>query len=46
VKATGTSLMPVGVIDVADVTNAVVFLASDDSRYITGVSLPIDAGFV
>jgi NAD(P)-dependent dehydrogenase (short-subunit alcohol dehydrogenase family) len=27
-----------------DISNAVLFLASDESRYITGVSLPVDAG--
>jgi enoyl-[acyl-carrier-protein] reductase (NADH) len=30
---------------VEDVTNAVEFLASDAARLITGVVLPIDAGF-
>jgi SDR family mycofactocin-dependent oxidoreductase len=43
--AVSTNLLPVGVIESADVTNAVVFLASDDARYITGVALPIDAGY-
>ena len=28
-----------------DITNAVVFLASDEARYVTGVALPVDAGF-
>ena len=28
----------------ADISNAVLFLASDEARYITGVTLPIDAG--
>lgn len=27
-----------------DVSNAVLFFACDESRYITGVTLPIDAG--
>jgi len=27
-----------------DVANAVLFLASDEARYITGVALPVDAG--
>jgi NAD(P)-dependent dehydrogenase (short-subunit alcohol dehydrogenase family) len=27
-----------------DISNAVLFLASDESRYITGLMLPIDAG--
>lgn len=32
--------------DVEEVTNAVLFLASDDSSFITGVLLPIDGGYV
>lgn len=36
--------MPVPWIDPEDVTNAVLFLASDEARYVTGVTLPIDAG--
>ncbi|MBS1837016.1 MAG: mycofactocin-coupled SDR family oxidoreductase [Actinobacteria bacterium] len=31
-------------IEVDDVTNAILFLCSDDARYITGVTLPVDAG--
>jgi NAD(P)-dependent dehydrogenase (short-subunit alcohol dehydrogenase family) len=29
---------------VEDVANAVLFLLSDESRYITGVALPVDLG--
>ena len=36
--------LPVPWIEPGDVTNAVLFLASDEARYITGISLPIDAG--
>ncbi|CAJ1586052.1 mycofactocin-coupled SDR family oxidoreductase [[Mycobacterium] wendilense] len=36
--------MPTGWVEPADVSSAVVFLASDDSRYITGLQLKIDAG--
>ena len=36
--------LPVPWIEVSDVTNAVLFLASDEARYITGVVLPVDAG--
>ncbi len=36
--------MPVPYIEPQDVSNAVVFLASDDSRYITGTQLRVDAG--
>jgi NAD(P)-dependent dehydrogenase (short-subunit alcohol dehydrogenase family) len=27
-----------------DISNAVLFLGSDEARYITGVTLPVDAG--
>jgi (+)-trans-carveol dehydrogenase len=37
--------LPVPWLEVQDVTNAVEFLASDAARLITGVVLPIDAGF-
>jgi SDR family mycofactocin-dependent oxidoreductase len=38
------SAMPVPWMDVTDISNAVLWLASDESRYVTGVTLPIDAG--
>jgi (+)-trans-carveol dehydrogenase len=28
-----------------DISNAVLFLASDEARYVTGVTFPVDAGF-
>jgi (+)-trans-carveol dehydrogenase len=37
-------LLPVPWVEPEDVANAVLFLASDEARYITGVTLPIDAG--
>lgn len=37
--------LPVGTIEPNDVSNAVLFLCSDEGRYITGVTLPVDAGF-
>lgn len=40
-----TNLLPVRLIEAEDVTNAVVWLASDKARYVTGVVLPVDAGF-
>lgn len=40
------NIMPVPWVDVRDVSNAVLFLASDEARYITGTALPIDAGIV
>jgi len=36
--------LPIPWVEPQDVSNAVLFLASDESRYITGVTLPIDAG--
>jgi NAD(P)-dependent dehydrogenase (short-subunit alcohol dehydrogenase family) len=38
------NLLPVPWIDPADVSNAIVWLASDAARYVTGVTLPVDAG--
>ncbi|MGW0895308.1 mycofactocin-coupled SDR family oxidoreductase [Saccharopolyspora sp. NPDC002578] len=37
--------LPVEVVEPADITEAVVWLASDASRYVTGTALPVDAGF-
>jgi SDR family mycofactocin-dependent oxidoreductase len=39
-----THTLPVPWVEAVDISNAVVFLASDESRYVTGVSLPVDAG--
>lgn len=36
--------LPVPWVEPVDVSNAIVFLASDEARYITGVALPVDAG--
>jgi len=41
---TGLNAMKIPWIQPVDVSNAVLFLASDESRYITGVQLPVDAG--
>jgi (+)-trans-carveol dehydrogenase len=40
-----TNAMPVPWVDPVDISNALLFLASDEARYITGVSLPVDAGY-
>jgi (+)-trans-carveol dehydrogenase len=37
-------VLPIGWVEPEDISNAVLFLASDEARYITGVALPIDAG--
>ncbi len=36
--------MPVKLLDVDDIANAALWLASDDSRYVTGHTLSVDAG--
>jgi (+)-trans-carveol dehydrogenase len=40
-----TNALPVPWVESADISNAVVFLASDEARYVTGVTFPVDAGF-
>ncbi|MGY1623701.1 mycofactocin-coupled SDR family oxidoreductase [Geodermatophilus sp. SYSU D00965] len=39
------NLMPVELIEAVDVSNAIAWLVSDEGRYVTGVTLPVDAGF-
>ena len=39
-----TNTLPVPWVEPIDISNAVLFLASDEARYITGVTLPVDAG--
>ena len=36
--------LPIKWVEPRDISNAVLFLASDEARYITGVTLPVDAG--
>ena len=37
-------VLPIPYVEPADITNAILFLVSDDARYITGVNLPVDGG--
>ena len=39
-------VLPIPWVEPVDVSNALLFLASDEARYITGVTLPVDAGAV
>lgn len=36
--------LPVEMVEPVDISNAIVWLSSDEARYVTGVSLPVDAG--
>jgi len=38
--------LPIPWVEPVDISNALLFLASDEARYITGVTLPVDAGAV
>jgi NAD(P)-dependent dehydrogenase (short-subunit alcohol dehydrogenase family) len=38
--------LPIPWVESADISSAVLWLASDESRYVTGVTLPVDAGSV
>jgi SDR family mycofactocin-dependent oxidoreductase len=38
--------MPIPYVEPSDISNAVLFLASDESRYVTGLQLRVDAGSV
>ena len=40
------NLLPVPLIEASDVSEAMIYLCGPSGRYITGITLPIDAGFV
>jgi NAD(P)-dependent dehydrogenase (short-subunit alcohol dehydrogenase family) len=37
--------LPVELLQPRDISDAILFLVSDLAKYITGVTLPVDAGF-
>jgi len=39
------NLLPIQMVEPVDISNAIVWLASDEARYVTGVTLPVDAGY-
>ena len=39
-------MIPIPLLEPDDITNAILFLVSDEARYITGVALPVDAGYL
>jgi (+)-trans-carveol dehydrogenase len=44
--ALALNVLPIPWVEPVDISNALLFLASDEARYITGVALPVDAGMV
>ncbi len=42
---TGLNCLPIPWVEASDISNAGLWLASDEARYVTGVALPVDAGF-
>jgi SDR family mycofactocin-dependent oxidoreductase len=38
--------MPVDLVEPVDISNAILYLVSDAGRYVTGITLPVDAGFL
>jgi NAD(P)-dependent dehydrogenase (short-subunit alcohol dehydrogenase family) len=42
----GLNLLPIIWLEAVDITNAIVWLCSDQARYVTGVALPVDGGYI
>jgi NAD(P)-dependent dehydrogenase (short-subunit alcohol dehydrogenase family) len=40
------NLLPVPMVEPVDISNGILYLVSDLGRYVTGVTLPVDAGFL
>jgi SDR family mycofactocin-dependent oxidoreductase len=40
-----TNALPIELLQPQDISDAVLWLVSDEARYVTGVALPVDAGF-
>ena len=43
-RFTTLNALPIPWVEAVDISNAVLWLASDEARYVTGVALPVDAG--
>jgi SDR family mycofactocin-dependent oxidoreductase len=43
-QASAANMLPIPLLQAEDIANAVVWLMSDQARWITGVALPVDAG--
>ncbi|MDV6286587.1 mycofactocin-coupled SDR family oxidoreductase [Rhodococcus jostii] len=44
--ATSLNALPTPWVESVDIANAALWLASDDARFVTGISIPVDAGFL
>jgi SDR family mycofactocin-dependent oxidoreductase len=44
-SAMGNAL-PVDMVEPVDISNAILWLVSDDARYVTGITVPVDAGYI
>jgi (+)-trans-carveol dehydrogenase len=44
--AEAMNVLPIKWLDAQDISNAVLFFASDESRYVTGFPMPVDAGYM
>ncbi|GAB3571310.1 hypothetical protein GCM10027445_26480 [Amycolatopsis endophytica] len=44
-KLAAFDALPVELVQPSDISDAVLWPASDAARYVTGVALPVDAGF-
>lgn len=40
------NILPVPMVEPEDISNAIVWLVSDDAQYVTGATIPVDAGFL
>jgi NAD(P)-dependent dehydrogenase (short-subunit alcohol dehydrogenase family) len=43
-KKTFTNPLPSGLLDPADISNAIIYLASDEGRFVTGTTMAVDSG--
>jgi SDR family mycofactocin-dependent oxidoreductase len=41
-----TNTLPIAWLNAEDITNAILFLVSDEGRYVTGVAFPVEAGYL
>jgi NAD(P)-dependent dehydrogenase (short-subunit alcohol dehydrogenase family) len=40
------NLLPVPAVEPRDISNGILYLVADSGRYVTGTTLPVDAGFL